>query len=482
MENNLETDYIQRCLALAEIRFDRGDNSDWNSYDFEKLSESIQEATGVILSITTLKRLWGKLSYTNSPAITTLNTLAQYAGYPDWGTFKRKTLTGNAQQQVGKQKATVPDSSIDSISGQLATDSPAEAIIALNRSETDNGISAGTPGAVTGPSTGNSGPTKVSGGVHQRTRRWPYWALGLLSVAIILYVALLSNGRSKPAADPTAYKFSSNKTVLTGVPNSVIFRYDASAAKDGDTVFISQSWDVRRKFAVPKDKREYSSIYYRPGYFRAKLMVGKQIMKEHDLMISSNGWLAMVDPEKDVPVYFNRKEFLKGNIIEVDKSTLEAYNITLQPDNPPLRFYNVQDMGGLRTDDFSFETTVKSNFSEGSAVCQRIGILILCKNDMFHIPLCAKGCVGNIGLYAGGKSLQSMDTDLSKFGRDLNQWVQLKVEAKDKHIRILVDGEVACSYPAQYEATDIVGVQYRFEGPGAIKDTRFIKGDKVIQL
>lgn len=469
MENNLETDYIQRCLELAEARFDRGANSEWSSYDFEKLSESIQEVTGVVLSVTTLKRIWGKLSYTNTPAITTLNTLAQYAGYPDWGMFKRKISAGNNQVTVA------------AVNGdpELLPGGPQTAGTSTN--ETLNRAPIGISGGGEGQDRASAG-NALTGSATSQARRWPYWVLGLFSAAIILYVALLSNGRSKPAADPTAYQFSSNKTVLAGIPNSVIFKYDASAASKEDTVYISQSWDVRRKFAVPKDKREYSSIYYRPGYFRAKLMVGKQIMKEHDLMISSNGWLAMIDQEEDLPVYFAKKEFQKGDIVEVDKSTLEAYNIPLQPDIPALRFYYVQDMGDLRTDNFSFETTVKSNFNQGSAVCQRIGILILCKNDMFHIPLCAKGCVGDIALYAGGKSLQSKDTDLSKFGRDLNQWVQLKVEAKDQQIRILVDGEVACSFPAQYEATDIVGVQYRFEGPGAIKDTRFIKGDKVINL
>jgi hypothetical protein len=479
MENNLETDYIQRCLELAEVRFDRGPNSTWNSYDFEKLCESIQEATGVVLSITTLKRIWGKLSYTNTPAITTLNTLAQYAGYPDWGMFKRKISAGNIQVPPAGQGIAIPGTPgpevINGFPDQLA------GTLAVRHNETLNGELAEAPGTGAGQDRSSTG-NKENGSVAARTRRWPYWALGLLSVAIILYVALLSNGRSKPPADPTAYQFSSNKTVLTGIPNSVIFKYDARAAREEDTVYISQSWDVRRKFAVPKDKREYSSIYYRPGYFRAKLMVGKQIMKEHDLMISSNGWLAMIDQEENVPVYFAKKEFQKGNIVEVDKSTLEAYNVPLQPNIPALRFYYVQDMGGLQTDNFSLETTVKSNFNQGSAVCQRIEILLLCKNDIFSIPLCAKGCVGDIGLYAGGRSLQSRDTDLSKFGRDLNQWVQLKLEAKDQHIQILVDGEVACSFPAKYEPADIVGVQYRFEGPGAIKDTRFIKGDKVINL
>ncbi|PSL34693.1 hypothetical protein [Chitinophaga ginsengisoli] len=475
MENNLETDYIQRCLKLVEIRFDRGANSEWSSYDFEKLSEAIQEATGVVLSVTTLKRLWGKLSYTNTPAITTLNTLAQYAGYEDWGTFRRK-LSGGSASPIATTDPTTDTTSINSVNGTAPQEHEHLLTGALKAGEYGNMTVTGIP------PTGSLSAQQVTGSAQKsRSRRWPYWALGLLSLAIILYVTLLSNGRSKQASmDPAAYQFSSNKTVMAGVPNSVIFKYDARAAGD-DSVFISQSWDISRKFAVPKDKREYSSIYYHPGYFRAKLIVGKHIVKEHDLMISSNGWLAAID-QGEVPVYFNQKEFLKGHTAEVDKATMEAYNISLQPTIPSLRFYNVQDMGDLRTDNFSFETTVKSNFNQGSAACQRVQILLLCKNDVFIIPLCAKGCVGDLNLYAGGKTMQSNNTDLSKFGRDMSQWVQLKVEAKDKHIRILVDGEEATAFAGEYEPSDIVGVQYRFQGPGAVKDTRFVKGDKVITL
>jgi hypothetical protein len=482
MENNIETDYIQRCLKLVEIRFDRGANSEWSSYDFEKLSDAIQEATGVVLSVTTLKRLWGKLSYTNTPAVTTLNTLAQYAGYEDWGMFRRKLSAGSAVTPVSASDqiagATVT-TGINGANGMAAMEQEAPALTAGESGDVAiTGNPRGIPGTRSAAAQDQQG---IAGRTISRPRRWPYWALGLLSLAIILYVTLLSNGRSKQASiAPAAYQFSSNKTVLAGVPNSVIFKYDATAAGD-DSVFISQSWDISRKFAVPKDKKEYSSIYYLPGYFRAKLIVGKQIMKEHDLMISSNGWLAVIEQD-EVPLYFNQKEFLKGYTVEVDKAIMEAYNISLQPVIPHLRFYNVQDMGDLRSDNFSFETSVKSNFNQGSAACQRVQILILCKNDAFVIPLCAKGCVGDLNLYAGGKAMQSKNTDLSKFGRDMNQWVQLKVEAKDKHIRILVDGEEATAFAGEYEPSDIVGVQYRFDGPGAVKDTRFVKGNKVITL
>ncbi|ACU62327.1 hypothetical protein [Chitinophaga pinensis] len=431
MENNLETDHIQHCLTLAEKRFNRGSSDRWTTYDFEKLSESIQEVTGVVLSVTTLKRLWGKLSYTNTPATTTLNTLARYAGFEDWSTLRSQPEP--AEKQVNEPVRIIP--------------------------------------AVA--------PVQAPAAQHPR-RRWPLWSLAVLALAFVLYLGLRSDGRTTSPGRGANYQFSSNKTVLNGVPNSVIFRYDASAAGE-DTVYISQSWDVSRKFAVPKDQKAYSSIYYYPGYFRAKLMVGKEIVKEHDLMISSNGWLALADQQK-IPVYFAKKEFLRDSTVMVDKAMLDAYNIPVQPNLPDLRFYYVKDMGGLHTADFRFDTWVKSTYSTGAAACQRIEVLILCKNDVFIIPLCAKGCEGDLYLRAGNRFFQSKDTDLSKFGRDLHEWVRLQVEAKDHQVRILVDGEVACSFTADYLPTEIVGVQYRFQGPGAVRNTRFLTGDRAINL
>ncbi|SFM70503.1 hypothetical protein SAMN05428949_0498 [Chitinophaga sp. YR627] len=431
MENNLETDHIQYCLTLAEKRFNRGSSDRWTTYDFEKLSESIQEVTGVVLSVTTLKRLWGKLSYTNTPATTTLNTLARYAGFEDWSSLR-------AQPEPEEKQENEPVRIIPAI------------------------------------------PATPPQEERRQGRRWPLWGLAMLPLAFVLYLGLRSDGRTTTPDRRANYQFSSNKTVLKGIPNSVIFRYDASAAGK-DTVYISQSWDISRKFAVPKDQKEYSSIYYYPGYFRAKLMVGKEIVKEHDLMISSNGWLALADQQK-VPVYFAKKEFLRDSIVMVDKEMLDAYNIQMQPELPDLRFFYVEDMGGLRSDDFRFDTRIKSTYSIGAAACQRIEVLILCKNDVFIIPLCAKGCEGALFLRAGNRFLESKDTDLSKFGRDLHEWVRLQVEAKDKQVRILVDGEVACAFKADYMATDIVGVQYRFQGPGAVKDTHFSNGERVINL
>ncbi|MRG47951.1 hypothetical protein GFS24_22715 [Chitinophaga sp. SYP-B3965] len=417
MNNSLEINYIKKCLVLIETRLNWGASDDWTSYDFEKLSEVIQERTGVTLSITTLKRLWGKLKYDNIPATTTLNTLAKFAGYEDWREFKQQVQPGGIEIPPQKSKP---------------------------------------------------------------RRKWMYGLLGLLPLLLVLYLALLSNRKSATTINKADYTFSSNKTVTEGVPNSVIFSYDATAAGE-DSVFITQTWDRRRKVRVPANEKAYSAIYYMPGYFRAKLIVGDQIVKEHDLMISSGGWLALIEQKSDVPLYFKKEEFQKNSGVVVSEALLSAYQIPLQPSPPVLRIYNVQDLG-IKNDHFTFETTLKSGYDLGTAACQRVEVLILCKSDVFIIPLSAKGCVGDLSLVAAGVAVQSSKADLSKFGCDLDQWVKVKVEAKDKRVRFFVNGEEAYALTFPNAPTDIVGVQYRFSGTGAVKDTRFMKDKRVIDL
>lgn len=432
MNNSLEIKHIKKCLELIENRLNWGPGSDWKGYDFEKLSIEIQEATAVVLSVTTLKRLWGKLKYTNVPTATTLNTLAKFAGYQDWRTFKHK-------EPLEYPESPVPEGAMTEVSVKEKK-------------------------------------------IRKTSEKWKYWLLGFFSVLVMITgLLLLSNMNTTISIDASAYKFSSNKIKTAGVPNSVIFNYDAAAART-DAVFISQSWDVSRKVAVSRQKNIYSAIYYNPGYYRAKLIIENQIVKEHDLMISSDGWMAMIYKDGNVPLYFKKEEVLKDHRIEVNEELLSSYHLPLQPSLPALRFYNVQDMGGIKNDHFIFETSLKSDFSKGTAACQRLEVLIMCKNDVIIIPLSSKGCVGDLSLYAAGTEVQSKDADLSKFGCDLDQWVALRVESKNRHLRFFINGEQAYSVTFPNEPSDIIGLQYRFSGTGAVKNTRLIKDRQVINL
>ena len=82
---------------------------------FEALSEAIMERTGVLLSPTTLKRLWGYLQEPVTPRRTTLDVLARYCGWRDFGDF----MSGNVPEpESGVVGAPVLRADLDVAVGQ----------------------------------------------------------------------------------------------------------------------------------------------------------------------------------------------------------------------------------------------------------------------------------------------------------------------------------------------------------------------------
>src|SRR5882757_4587847 len=89
MHNKTEIVDLAECRRQIETRLGWGDSVLWTSGDFEQLSEKIRDATQIYLSASTLKRIWGRIKYESLPAVTTLNTLAQFAGYDNWRAFRQ---------------------------------------------------------------------------------------------------------------------------------------------------------------------------------------------------------------------------------------------------------------------------------------------------------------------------------------------------------------------------------------------------------
>lgn len=75
---------ISRMCKVVEACFGSSPKS---SRHFEALSDSIHTRTGILLSPTTLKRLWGYLDENVNPRLHTLDTLCRYAGWNGWHDF-----------------------------------------------------------------------------------------------------------------------------------------------------------------------------------------------------------------------------------------------------------------------------------------------------------------------------------------------------------------------------------------------------------
>jgi hypothetical protein len=402
---------LSKAKELIESKIGWGDSKDWTNQDFVALSEKIQEEISIPLSHVTLKRIWGKVKYESLPNTHTLNTLVQFVGYENWRAFKLQHGNGLPP----------PVSSPLPQADQVKLLPPRESI---------------------------------------------YKSIDVLAAMIILAGCIFTFVQaSKFKLNPQDYSFSSKKVVSVGVPNSVIFDYDATKAPT-DNVIIQQSWDSKLRTRVPKDQRQHTSIYYFPDFYKAKLIVGNQVVKEHELFIKSDGWLTAVDVSP-VPVYFKKEEVIADGKLSLSVEKIKSQNIPMQPDIRTTIYGNVGDLGEIYTDKFIFETSVRNDYRQGSSVCQKTNIFLLADDAVTGIPLCAKGCISDIDFYFAGTHISGKKKDLSAFGTDFNNFVKVRVESDKGHGKVFLDDVLAYEIKVDKRAK-MIGIYFLFEGTGSV--------------
>ncbi|HET7001374.1 MAG TPA: hypothetical protein VFI33_08700 [Puia sp.] len=416
----------ENCKRLIENKLGWGSSEHWTNQDFDLLSEKIFAATGVALSQTTLKRIWGKVKYDSAPTVTTLNTLANFIGFENWRDFRQKQAI------------------------------PAEAAI-TNEPEKE----------------------LKTVGVTEKSRRsflLPTLTIGLTLMSILSWNFFASRSVAKKEKAPAgAYQFSSKKMVLRGVPNSVVFEYDATASTT-DSVFIQQSWDNHLRARVLRDQHLHTSIYYYPGFFRAKLLAGDKIVKEHNIFIQTDGWLPLIEQDP-VPVYFKKEEAIVSGRLSLSPAKMKLQNVPMEPTVPYVYYANVREFADLTSDNFIFETSVRNDFREGSGVCQKTEIRILTEGSMVSIPLSAKGCISENNLFCLGQFVKGKDNDLSGFGVDFDRFVKLRLEVLNGKARFFVDDKMVYQLDNIMSGTKIKGIVFRFQGTGSVDWVKLSKGN-----
>lgn len=290
LDNIFSVDKLADCLQLIEQKLDWGSSKEWKTQDFEQLSQLIKQKTGLLLSVTTLKRIWGRIKYDSKPNTSTLNALAQFVDSKDWKTFKQPN--------------------------QIVEPKPIETPI--NKHHTFSFV----------------------------------WILVPLFFCVGFGLYAFSKS-TKSAIDKSKFHFDHRK-ITDGLPNSVVFEYDASFANAGDTIAIQQNWDNQRRTMVDRNKKVMTSTYYTPGFFKAKLLVNNQIVKEQDVFIPTQGWLCLVE-QKPVPLYFTKEEIERKDKISIPVDLLNANDINPRLNDTWVSFYKVGDFGNQSVANFNMD-------------------------------------------------------------------------------------------------------------------------------
>ena len=214
-----DRDYIILYRTLIEKKFMLGNGEGkLKQREIEYLSNLIEEKSRVKLSISTLKRLW-RTDLQQLPHPATLDALVSILDFKDWQDFKKQNAPQPATEYL--QKGTRYKISIR--------------------------------------------PLPV------------YISLGAIVLLVGFFVIQGFNRKDRVVVTKDVV-FTADKTVTSGVPNTVIFNYDLSGVK-ADSFFIQQSWNPRDKVRIDPEKNYYSAIYYTPGFHFARIMANDSILE-----------------------------------------------------------------------------------------------------------------------------------------------------------------------------------------------------------
>jgi hypothetical protein len=396
---------IERCRNLIEEKLGWGSSESWQSSDFENLSERIFEETDSMISSSTLKRIWGKVQYNSNPNMATLNVLAQFIGYENWRAFN----------SAGSQfvKVDVKD--------------------------------------------------KQAKFTHKLSVKWLLTGSAVILLSLLALSLLQKNGDHLKIGEVS---FSS-KPVTSGLPNTVIFQYDATNS-NADSVFIQQNWDSRLRFKVDKQLHEYTSIYYVPGYYKAKLVLNDSIVKEHDVYIETDGWAGLIET-KPIPIYLPKSDFESKKGMGITEKTLADQKIDFRSDPPVFTLTKVDKGINLPSEHFSLDAELQNTFNDNSkGICRETHIAVLGTEGLIDIPLSKSGCVGALGIMLGMKYINGKTANLSGLGVDFEKPVKVHCETRGGRIKILVNEITAFEGEFKQSIGRIVGFRVSFTGTGVL--------------
>src|SRR5215471_15421816 len=329
--NHSEREYIALCKRLIEETFQlQNVEGTLRQRDLEFLADSIEERSGIKLSLSTLKRLWKK-DYYQTPHPSTLQALVSVLGYKDWQDFKLKKSVAETTH------------------------------ITLQPKE-----------------------------YHLRPRRWLVLPVLVAIAGLVWLIAFRprKGGKLKPIIKGPVI-FKGNKTVSQGVPNTVIFSYDVSNV-EADSFFFQQAWNEMEKVRIDPKGHYYSNIYYYPGFHKAKLIANDSIIKRFRVHITTDGWLPLVRRTftDNMPVHVKTNAITDGTL-HTTRKDLESSNLDINKDFL-LSYFNVRDFENTYSDNFSLDTRIKCD-STNTIPCPAFQLTVICEENIFFVTMTGKG-------------------------------------------------------------------------------------------
>jgi hypothetical protein len=400
-----EIKYLDLCIRDIEKLLKWGPKEEWTNHNFKQLSDRIADASGITLSISSIRRIFGQdKSYKEkfNPQLETKNALAMLLEYENWASFKQSKITIAFYRTKGFKKAL----------------------------------------------------------------RYGVMALLIVAVGFLLYRSGLFSLKNHST---TKEKIVFNGKDLTGTtPHTVIINYDISMVKDSLFIDFGES-DTETIYLPPNEHTitytygfpEYYKIVLktRDGKW-LKYIPCHIITKSWQRSIRGKGFKTFYHPVKETDSLnrlFMSPAFLSERTKQEASRTREIW--------VDYRYIHPFDIDG---DNFRFHCIIKNDPREGGISCFNSSIHFLGAQGHIEVTLIGKGCARWAEVEAGEQVINGKFHDLTALTLDLSDWRKISIHNNNKNISLLVEDSLVYTLVYKKEIGLIKGLGFSFRGSGSV--------------
>ena len=269
--------------------------------------------------------------------------------------------------------------------------------------------------------------------------------VGVLALAGYYYLRLHRTAQTLTTADASLLKFTVMGQNHAYNPAKVTFAYDFSQL-DIDTLTIDFGGNggvANHNFArLTKPVGTYTFDFYKPGLHQITAKHGQQVLKCLPVYVQSHGWACWYLTLDWVNTNFAYHRFYKNGSLFLHPDQLpnvshrNDYNILMRRTQP----------FAIQTDSLTVEYDLKYSPDEYAISCysHKLG-LDFADKTRFSLDFNRAGC--NDVTPKNAAPLLTDQVYTLEFARLFYEWAHLKIQWKDRRLRVWVNGELLTNSP-----------------------------------
>jgi hypothetical protein len=397
----LESSSKEKCIRIIENKLKWGKSAQWQHAEYKRLSELIYKETGILISNSTLKRVFGKIKSNRIPQLETRNALAKFAGFDDWNTFESR----------------------------------------------------------------NSEKNRINSLKNPRFRKIAAYVIAVLFVGLLtVYVFIGRNQNNMHLIQKKVDVQFSSHVIAASSPHTVIFNYNIKGIGDSVFIDFDDEYHEVEYEHLLEDKNTISHFYRLPDYYRVKLFTKDSVLATLNLMLESPEWAAYyIDKTHNQYVNINYEKQNFGSL-KITPDKIKNHEIEMKTNPAQIMFCRISDFD-LNIDNSKIVLTTRHNSLNANLSCYTYGVSCIGDSSEFTINFAIENCyIRSFIKFGDYYHEDGQYKDMSALGLKFDDFSQLELQIEDNIIKIFKDGIYITERQYYQSFGDLKGVILHYVG------------------